>query len=131
MPLALDLRLGVPAVAVGLSAVSLPALIPPRIPVSGLISGFRSRILFPPVVQRMPLQSLTHACVKRGRRPSHAVSAETSLPRCQNAQCSMFNVQCSMFNVPSSILINKVCFPFARLGASASEGAVVVRPVPR
>ena len=53
-----------------------------------------------------------------------------------NVQCSMFNVQCSMFNVqcsmfPPTILINKVCFPFACLGVSASEGAVVVRPVPR
>ena len=36
-----------------------------------------------------------------------------------------------MFNVPSTILINKVCFFFALLSASASEGAAVVRPVPR
>ena len=79
----------------------------------------------------MPLQSLTHAAGRCERRPSHAVSAETSLPRRQKAQGSRFKVQCSMFNVPSSILINKVCFPFARLCASASEGAVVVRPVPR
>ena len=124
VPLVHSFRLGVPAIAVGLSAVSLPAAFASRIPVSVLISGFRSRILFPPVVQRMPLQSLTHAAGRCERRPSHAVPAETSLPRRQKAQGSMFNV-------PSSILINKVCFPFARLGASASEGAVVVRPVPR
>ena len=43
----------------------------------------------------------------------------------------MLNVQCSMFNVPSTILINKVCFFFASLCVSASEGAAVVRPVPR
>ena len=48
-----------------------------------------------------------------------------------SSESSRFKVQCSMFKVPSSILINKVFFPFARLGASASEGAVVVRPVPR
>ena len=86
--------------------------------------------------KRMPLQSLTHAAGRCERRSFHAVPAETSLPRRQKAQCSMFNVQCSMFNVqgsrfPPTILINKVCFPFAHLCVSASEGTVVVRPVPR
>ena len=74
--------------------------------------------------KRMPLQSLTHAAGRCERRPSHAVPAEASLPRRQKAQCSRFNV-------PSTILINKVFFPFACLGVSASEGSVVVRPVPR
>ena len=39
--------------------------------------------------------------------------------------------QNSKLKASAYILINKVCFFFALLSASASEGAVVVRPVPR